>query len=235
MHDRPLSYAFYALALASFILSIILHSALVLVVVSVLLLMSSVYAGASKFVNIAVLELLHRANGKLNNVGYALAPGGAAATAKHGENYMSISAIRIGIGAHTLGSKIGEVLSGLNVNIDYVVRIRQIDSHRFVEGLAFKRRLKELELAKLNSKSYIRLNELRHEIEVLDSEISAVSSSRPVDVLFVVKVFSYGASPNLASKESVSNAQGIADALGTTAGAFAELLKGDELLEVLSC
>ncbi|MEM3781504.1 MAG: hypothetical protein QXT43_00885 [Candidatus Micrarchaeaceae archaeon] len=231
MRDKALAYALYALALAAFAASIAMRSAVALVIVSVLLLASSVYSGASSFVNAALLSTLFKSKYVMQSQGYALANGGASAVARRGDAYVGISAIRLDVGAGG-SNKIGEVISGINSDIDYTVSIRQIDSRRFIEGLAFKRRLKEIELSK-NKRSYAKANEIRREIEVLDSEISAVSGSKPVEVSFIVKVFSQGASPGIVSKGSVSAALGIADTISTVAGAYAELLKGEELLGVL--
>ncbi|MGC8676101.1 MAG: hypothetical protein ACP5T3_01105 [Candidatus Micrarchaeia archaeon] len=234
MQDRFFAYAVYALAVLSFMFALASGSAVLLLLVAVLLFMSSVYAGASGIINRVLLPALAPSL-RMREGQYALAPGGSAAIVRQGQVYMAISALSLSVLKPGSESKIGEALSSASVDMDYVVSIRHIDAHRFMEGLELKHRLKELEIAKLGNSSYAKLSELRHELEVIEGELSAVAGSKPVQASFTIKVFASAQSPRAAANDAFSNAEGIANVLGAVSGISASVLKGDELLEVLSC
>mgnify|MGYP001626354892 CR=1 FL=1 len=226
--QKLMAYAFYALALLAFAATIFSRNYALLLLVSFFLFLSSVYFGASKFLNAQLLALL---SGKLSKTASGLAlSADAKAVIKRKENTY---AAELRAEKQVEQSSIAGILNRLSFDFDYVVSIRQLDSKKFIEGLELRKRLKEIEIEKCNRKNYNRLNELRQQLDMIESEIAKVSGSKPVSAKILLKTFAENSAPYIAAKEACTNIETIASSFSSEAGFSYNVLKGEDLLSAV--
>ncbi|MGC8628951.1 MAG: hypothetical protein ACP5T4_01950 [Candidatus Micrarchaeia archaeon] len=227
------AYLFVAIALAVLAYSVYYRSALLIFAVSILLLAGSVYSVAGKYINAIALAYMGR-RAKYQQEHYMLSQNLASAVKRQDNAYAAIAAVSIVFTKQVNSSQIGSILLSRDFDFDYTVSIRHIDAKKYVEGLETKKRLKELELAKCDSKKYAKINELKKEIQAIESDIGKIQGSRPVSINVLVKAIAKDTSPYVASKNVLENAESIANAFSEISGASCEILKGEELLEAVS-
>ncbi|MGC8671651.1 MAG: hypothetical protein ACP5TJ_02045 [Candidatus Micrarchaeia archaeon] len=227
--QKLMAYAFYALALLVFAATIFSRNYALLLLVSFFLLLSSLYFGASKFLNAQLLALL---SGKLSKTvsGPTLSVDAKAVIKRKENAYVAIAAAELRAEKQIDQSTIASILNRLSFDFDYVVSIRQLDSKKFTEGLELRKRLKEIEIEKCNRKNYNRLNELRQQLDMIESEIAKISGSKPLSAKILLKTFAENASPYIAAKEACTNMETIASSFSSEAGFSYTVLKGEDLL-----
>jgi len=172
-------------------------------------------------------------NQRRNDRMVSLSDNATAALVSTGNKYKAVSAAELTIKGSANTALLNELLESQPIDFDYIVSVRQIDAKRFVEGLEMKKRLKEIQIGKVDKRNYARVNMLKKELELINGEISKVVASKPVALRVLLRAYAVSESPYTAAKAAVANLESIANAFSNSLGANYDVLKGDALLQAL--
>ena len=224
---KSLEYSFYALAVAVFFASL-LSLRLLAIALSFILLVYIFYFSTASHKDI----LPFYKYSTYSQEALSLDKEGTCVLKKEDPFYVGVSAILLRPGSSISSSQLESVFSNANVDFDYVVRVRQIDARRFIEGLETRKRLKEIAIAKSSAKDYNRINVLKKELEIIKSELESVTKSKPVELRIFLRIFSKGPSTFIVSKEARDSAISLGNSLALLGFSF-EQLWGKKLLEAV--
>lgn len=227
--NKIYAYAIYIAAIATLVIGAMLRSAPAIAFESVLLLGSVVYLNSGHIVNNIILK-----RGRVLEVcrGYSLSNDLRSLVKARGNAYTAVSCI---VARSSNVERNGETLNALVHNIDFPfefsIGMRSIDQERMLDKLEEKRRLKEIEISRCDIKKYDKVNGLRRELSVIESEIRGIRGQKMLAIELKLKTFHTAGSSFEAARGSASNAEKIANAFESSLGFECEMLKGELLFD----
>lgn len=228
--NRAYSYLFYAAAVLCLACGAFLSNAYLVLSTSVLLLLSAVYLNSGHILNNV---LIRRSSVIEVYNGYRLSEGLDSAVKKVGGSYQARS-IAVLIAEKAGGASheaIRNLVESIHEPFEFGIMLREADRKRIMEGLETRRRMKEISISRMDQKKQDRMNALKREIDILDSEIENVrKGGKALEVVMKLGALASSESRAEAARESSASIRHIADAFSASLGLGYEILKGEELL-----
>ncbi len=228
--NRLYPYAFYSLAAAMLVASVFSFNLYFLAFAAVLLLLAAVFFSSGHLVN----NLLLRRIGVIDFYGgFRLSKRLCAITRKSGNGYLSISAaiLRKNSEEREKAEIVESLVSNVNFPFEFSLGIRAVDKKKVLEGLETRRRMKEIEITRSDGGKYDKVNKLKRELSVIESEIKGFRERTPLAVEAKVKAFWLGQNEAEAARESEKNIEQLSGMFSSMLGFEYEILKGESLLE----
>lgn len=229
--NKQYSYALYSLSAVVAIASLISGNAYFAVLSAILLLLSAVYFNSGHIVNNFLIK--HNMVIETYN-GYRLSEGLSAAVKRIGNEYFAVSCsvITNPSEGHD-GEHIAALIRNADCPFEFSIGLKSVDSGRLLDKLEERRRLKEIQIARGDQKKYDKVNELRRELALIESEMRSVRDGKMLAIAVRLKTFGRSVSEFEAAREAAKNAERIASAFSNALGFEHEILKGEKLLELL--
>lgn len=234
LDGRLYSYAFYAAAVAMFVASVLSFNAYLLALALVLLSLAALSYSSGHLLNNFILGSKGAATGLYG--GFSVRERLSSAVRKNGDNYLSISsALLCKNGSEETACETVETLvSNVNFPFEFTLGIASIDKNRLLEGLETKRRLKEIEISRIDPKKCDRLNLLKRELNLIEEEINAIRANKPLAIMARIRTFCLSRSELEAARESERNIDQLTGMFSSMLGFDCEILKGEDLLKEVS-
>ncbi len=229
--NRLYSYAFYALAAGVFVSSLVAQNGYLATLSAVLLFASAAYFSSGHIVNNMLLK-----RGVVVEVcnGYRLSEGLASAVKQIGSEYFAVSCVLLkNAPTERNGEQITSLVYNANFPFEFSIGLKSVDQGRLLDSLEERRRMKEIEIARSDPKKYDKVNGLRRELALMESEIRSIRGGRLLATSTKLKTFAKSTSEFEASREAARNAEQIANSFASALGFEHEILKGERLLEEL--
>lgn len=231
--NRVYSYVFYTLACAAFLLSIFSYNIILIIAIAVLLILSSAYLNSGHIIN---NFLIKRSNIIEVYNGYRLNPDSYSVFKKYGNYFHSVSVAILNVekGAEQRADAVESVLNSVHEPFEFSISLTEVDKKQMLESIEIKVRMKEIMLRKTNSKSTDKINRIKREVNILNSELDTIrASQKAFQAVLRIKTFVDSANENEATRESYRNLIRIADTFSAALNVGYELLKGEQLLEFI--
>ncbi len=226
--DKIFAYLFYSASLAVLLAYAYAQNLYLLAFSSMLLALSAIYLNAGSIVN----NMLFRRQLVSNHSGvYALDMDMKSAVKDIGSGFRAVSAARLLLKEEISSEKISAAIAKAELPFEYIVRLRNIDARRFLEGLETRKRMKEIAIAKTDPKQYAKLNAARRELEAIKSEMNKVSGSRPTEIEVVLRAFAENLDARTAARESRSCLENMVVLFSGAIDFECEMLNGQDLLD----
>lgn len=225
------SYVIYGSFLVVLVMGILEFNPLLLILSTLLLLFAMVYDKSSHIINPI---LSRKANITLSANNYRLSANMNSAVKRSGNGYKSMSIALLLPRSRIINEIEGfeEIMEKCNVQFEFSINVTAVDAKKFTEDLETKRHLKEIEISQAKPNEYQRLNRLKRELSVFDSEISKImKGDKPVRVALKLKSFGSGTTESEASNDSVRQLERIVDLFVAAYGVNYRMLVGEELLQ----
>ncbi len=134
--------------------------------------------------------------------------------------------------------KIEKIIANSGCAFRFVVQVERIDINKLLNGLQTRRSMREIELSRLNdsaAKSNVaKANTIKRQIELLDHEIDRVSTGgAPLKVAQYIMTSAISDNKSVAQEQAKSQLRELASEFGALIGTRAEMLSGNELLDIL--
>jgi hypothetical protein len=228
--SRVYAYAFYAVAVGILAISIASGNYLASLISACLIFASAVYYKSGHIINnllikrSRVIELIN---------GYKLSSNLAALTKRSGELYVGVSAaVLVFDGAVDISpDTLCRLLESIHEQFEFSFTAMQVDKKRLIDSLDLRRRMQEIRLAKINAQKYDKANQIRREIQILESEISSVrDSGKAFDTIIKIRAFSSEKNETEAATQSLKSIERICSSFFATTKLNYEIIKGERLL-----
>jgi hypothetical protein len=130
---------------------------------------------------------------------------------------------------------IERIISSSNSPFRFVVQVEKLNTGKITHDLKTKRRMKELELSKVNAKKGSDSGKVvEREIELLESEIKSISSGAvPLKTQIYIMSFASSESKFSAQERALSQIKEISGEFSAVLGAGFEVLAGPELISLI--
>jgi hypothetical protein len=130
--------------------------------------------------------------------------------------------------------RVKEVIESIRLPFEFRVTIKEVDSKRLYDTIETKKRMKEILLSRTDPKKHDKVNSLKREIDILESEISSIrTGGRALDMFIRVFAFANSGSEIEASREAYSNIMQIGDSFSAALGVKYEIANGEELVNLI--
>ncbi|MCL5238863.1 MAG: hypothetical protein M1286_00090 [Candidatus Marsarchaeota archaeon] len=225
------SYAFYASAMVVFATGVLFWNPYLVALSAALLLASSVYMHSGHMMNSFLLR-----RGSVIEIcnGYRLSEIPEAAVKSVGGRHFAVSCMTLNpTGDDRNGERLESLIYNTDFPFEFSVGLRKLDNSKVLDSLEEKRRLKEIEIARSDTRKYDRVTQLRRERGTLESEIRGIRSELLLSRAFRLRTFAESASAFGAAREAAANADRLASSFSATMGFECEKLSGEPLLEEL--
>ncbi len=224
------SYAFYSTAVAVAIISMVIGSYAGAVASSILLLCSALYFKSGHIINNALVR-----GSRIVEIynGYKLNSNLASLTRRMGPSYESISIaiLRFDGIVDSTSSTMLSLLESIREPFEYSFSAVQIDKKKLIDALDTKRRMKEIALSRVNADKYDKSNEIKREIQFINSEIDSIrKGGKAFDTYVWLKTRVSAVSEAEAARQSIRSLERICDSFLATTKLGSDILRGEELL-----
>jgi hypothetical protein len=159
------------------------------------------------------------------------------AVGKRGESFVAVSAAVLKELPSREISKdsIEKIIASSNAPFRLVMQVERLNTEKISDDLKTRRRLKEIELSKTNSKKGPDQSKIiEREIELIESEIDAITSgSTPLKTNTYIMSFASSESRFVSQERALSQVKALAGEFSAVLGASFEVLTGADLLSVL--
>jgi hypothetical protein len=229
LQNRGYAYAVYAAAIATLVSGILLRNAYLLAAEALLLLCSVAYLNSGHIINNLVLR-----KGKAIEVcmGYGLSEDLRSMVKASGNAYIAVSCIAVrSNGAERNGELLSSLVRNTDFPFEFSLGMEAINQGKVLDRLEEKRRLKEIEISRCDAKRYDRMNVLRRELGVIESEIRGIRGQKMLAMRLKLKTFCTAGSSFEAARTSASNAEKLSSAFSSALGFECETLKGERLFD----
>lgn len=226
-------YLFYLLSSAIIILSIISYNFYLVILSSLLLIIAAILFHSGHIVNNFLVK-----KSKIIEIknGYKLSQSLISASKRNGKSYKSVAmaVLRPRNEFNYKSESMKELLESIKEPFELAISLREIDKKRLVDSLETKRRTKEISLSRLKPNSYDRINNLKRQIELIDSEISNIcGGGKSFDVSINIKAISISDNVYESELNAGRNIETIANKFTASMGVDYEIVKGEELLNLI--
>ncbi len=232
LQNRIYSGAFYAAALLAFLSSLAFHSIYLAALTAVLLLASALYFHSGHIVNSLLIK-----HAKIIEVynGYKISGNLCSAVKRAGGAYHSVSCVLLrASGQERDGEIINTLVSNTDFPFEFSLGLERIDSGKVLDWLEERRARKEIEMSRCDPKKQERVSSLKRELAVIEGEIRDIRGQKMLSLRMRLKTFASAASEFEASRESLRNAEQLANEFSSSLALDYEMLKGEGLLDALS-
>lgn len=226
------SYAFYIAAAAMALASTTFRSLGGLVMSCALLLVSAVYFKSGHIVN----NLLVRKS-KIIEMGGGMKLNGnlASLTRRSGPAFESISMalLRFDGAVDSSADTMRSLLESIREPFEFSFSAVQVDKARLLDALDARRRMREISLSRVSPQKYARANQLKREIQLIESEMNAIrASGKAFDTRIRLKAMATAESEPEAARRSLRSLERICDAFIAATRLNYEIIKGEDLLRL---
>lgn len=233
IYNKIYHYLFYLLSVAIFIFSIFLHN-LYLVLLSALILLTSVIVLHSGH----ILNNLLIKKSKIIEIGngYKLSNNLVSASKRVGKSYfaIAIAVLRPRNGFIYRNDAMKELLESVKEPFELCISLNEVDKKRIIDSLETKRRLKEITLSRLKPNSYDKINNIRRQIELIDSEIANISNGgKSFDTSIILRTTSRSDNEYESELNVGRNIELLANKFSTSLGVDYEVIKGEEIFNFI--
>ncbi|MDE1861122.1 MAG: hypothetical protein KGH72_05415 [Candidatus Micrarchaeota archaeon] len=231
--NRIYSYFIYSASALMLMTAIALYNWVFLLLSAFMLLVSVAYLHTGHMIN---NYLIRRSKVIEIYNGYKLGQDLGYVTKRVGAAYRGVAVAILEPDRKLEGKDISitNLLETIKDPFEFAIALKQIDKKALVEPLETKRRMKEIELSRASAASYAKINKLKREMELLESEINhLVKSGNSFEILVRIKATTVSESEIEAGKEAARSLDSIAGKFAATFGVDYEILKGERLLNEL--
>ncbi|MDE1768434.1 MAG: hypothetical protein KGH64_03590 [Candidatus Micrarchaeota archaeon] len=224
-------YLFYALALATLTLSILSLNIYLISISSLLLFAAAIFLHSGHVINNLLIKRSRII--EIKN-GYKLSRNLAAASRQYGRAYCSIAIalLRPRQGFIYKSENIKDLIEGIKEPFEFSISLQEVDKKGMLDSLESKRRMKEIYLSRLKPNSYDKINSIRRQIEVIDSEMSnIIKSGKSFQVLMKIKAISKSDNEYESELAASKSIEMLANKFSASIGLDYQILKGEELLD----
>lgn len=230
--DKSYSYAFYAASLLVFLASIAFRNAYLVALATMLLAAAALYFRSGHIINNFLMK-----KGRVVEVynNYRIGENLASAVKRVGNTYFGVACAALRSGSE---EQKGEVLESIVYNtsfpFEFSLGLRGVDRERMLDSLEERRRLKEIEITRSDSRKLEKLNALRRELNIIENEIRSVREQKMLALSMRLKTFSSSSDEFEAGREAYRNIEQLASSFSSSLGMECEILNGERLLSELS-
>ena len=231
--NKAYSYLFYVTAVLIFIASIFFFSLPGIIISAVLLLLAAVYYSSGHIINNLLIK---RSNVIEIYNGYSLSSDLLAASRRIGSSHMgiAISSLTLSKSSPDGRDSIKSILDNLEEPFEFCIDAKQVDKKAVLDALETKRRMKEIAISKINSRSYDKLSEAKRELNVFDGEIESIrDSGRSFQLAIKLKARAIASNESEACSAAYRNLEKVSASFSSVLGLEYEVLKGEALLDAL--
>ena len=130
--------------------------------------------------------------------------------------------------------RVKEVIESIRLPFEFRITLREVDTKRLYDTIDTKRRMKEILLSRTDPGKHDKVNSLKREIDILESEINSIrSGGRALDMFIRVFAFVNSGSEIEASREAYSNIMQIGDSFSAALGVKYEIASGEKLVNLI--
>ncbi len=228
--NRAYSYAFYAAAAVVVALSTAFGSFPGLLASGILMLLSALYFKSGHIINSLLIK---RSKVIALRNDYKLSSNLASLTRRHGAVYdsFSLAALRFDGPIDIPADSLRTLFEGIREPFEFSFSAMQADKKRLIDALDTRRRMKEISLSRLDSRKYDRSNQLKREIQLIESDIETISKGGSAfDTVVKLKAMSTADSEAEAARQSLRSLERICDSFLAATKLGYDIIKGEELL-----
>ncbi|MDE1825702.1 MAG: hypothetical protein KGH61_01415 [Candidatus Micrarchaeota archaeon] len=228
------NYLIYGIFAILVLLSILFASVASLISACAAFLVSIIY---SKSANIINPMLSRKAKVCIVSGSYALSHNPRVAVL-HSENiYTCVGASLLKLNSQVTGAseKFNEIVAKCKYPFEFSVIVEEMSTKKVTEELETRRRIKEIELSRLDGTKIGHTNKLQRELEVINGEIAEIShGSKPVHVKIRIKCSASSYSESEAANTMLSRLDSVSNLFGATYNLSHRFLSGEELMKNIS-
>ncbi len=223
------AYAFYSTAVAVAILGAVLGSYAGALLSGALMLLSALYFKSGHIINNLLVK-----RSKVIEIynGYKLSGNLASLTKRRGPSYESISIATLRFDGVVDASTdvMRSLLESIREPFEFSFSAIQVDKKKLLDALDTKRRMKEISLSRLDAVKYDRANQMRREIQVIESEMDSIrKSGKAFDTRVRLKARATAESEAEAARQSLRSLERICDSFLAATKLGYDIVKGEEL------
>lgn len=232
--NRLYSYAFYTAAIAMLAASVLSFNPYLLALAIILLPAAALSYSSGHLLNNFLLSGKGASTGLYN--GFSVRERLSSAVRRSGNDYVSISAALLSKNGsdETQRETVETLVSNVNFPFEFSLGIANIDKNKLLEGLETKRRIREIEISRLDPKKSDKLNGLKRELSLIEDEICKIRTEKPLAITARIRTFSSSRSELEAARDSERNIEQLAGMFSSMLGFDCEILKGEDLLREVS-
>jgi hypothetical protein len=234
LFNKLLFYIIYITSVIFLLITFISGSFYLIIISSGLLLLSLIYLHSGHIVNnylIKKSKIIEISNN------YTLSSSLNSVFKRKGTQYVGISMAEIKqYGQSNISSEsMKSLIEAIHEPFEFSIYFYELDKEKLLEPLETKKKMKEISLTKINENKQDKINLIKREIEILNSEIENIRSSpKSFDVSILIKSFSISNSEGEAVTQSFKTIQRIADTFSASLKLEYEIIRGEKLLEFFS-
>ncbi|MGC8651789.1 MAG: hypothetical protein ACP5UH_00860 [Candidatus Micrarchaeia archaeon] len=169
--------------------------------------------------------------------GYELSGSREAAVKREGYNFSATAAALLEGAANTVDQgSIEQMIAGVSFPFRFVMHVRSVSAEKVLNTIGTKRAIKELELGRLAGSTRFEAKRaaLKREIEALNRDIEAVSSSAPKELVRYIATTAIAQNRIAAEEAAKRQIRELTSYFSALTGASARGLAGAELIEAIS-
>lgn len=226
-------YLFYLLSLSIIIISVISYNLYLIILSSILLITAAIFFHSGHILNNFLVK-----KSKIIEIrnDYKLSSSLISVSKRTGKSYKSVAIAMLipRTGFNYKSEAMRELLESIKEPFELSISLREIDKKRLIDSLDTKRRTKEISLSRLKPNSYDKINNLKRQIELIDNEISNIGNGgKSFDVSILLKAISASDSAYESELNVGKNIETIANKFAASMGVDYEIVKGEELLNLM--
>ncbi len=231
--DRLYSYAFCAAALVVAAFSLLSGSYLLALICAALLLCAGAFFSSGHIINNLLLKhsniIAYYNEYKLSSTLLSL-------TRPEGNMHrsLSVAVLRSERASESSPEALRNLIEGMMEPFEFSIRMVPADKKRIVDVLDAKRRMKELQIAKMKPGKPDAVNSLRREIQVIESDMENIrKGGMAFDTVIRITAVAVAESQMEAARQSVRSLERLCDAFSATTKLECEILKGEALVKFM--
>lgn len=227
-------YAIYSTSIIFLLITVLSGAYYLIIISSILLLLSIIYLHSGHILNnfmIKKSKIIEISNN------YVLSSSLNSVFKRNGSQYIGVSIAEIKQygQANVSSDSMKSIIEAIHEPFEFSIYSYELDKEKLIEPLETKKKMKEIGLTKIKDKKQDKINFIKREIEILNSEIESIrSSGKSFDVSILIKAFSTSNNEGEAVINSFKTLQRIADTFSASLKLEYEIVKGERLLSFFS-
>ncbi len=234
LFNKLLFYVLYITSIIFLLITILSGSFYLILISSILLLFSLIYLHSGHIINNYLIK-----KSKIIEItnNYTLSSSLTSVFKRKGSEYIGVSIAEIKqYGQSNISSdSMKSLIEAIHEPFEFSIYSYELNKEKLLEPLETKKKMKEILLTKIKENKSDKINLVKREIEILESEIESIrSSGKSFDVSILIKSFSTSNNEGDASTQSFKTLQRIADTFSAALKLEYEIIRGERLLEFFS-
>ena len=227
------AYMLYGLGAFTILCSVFFSNMYLVVFTSIMIFSSVVYFNSGHIINNLILRksaIIEMCNG------FWLSHNLNSMVKKTDEGYVAVAmAVIIPEGTKLIDNgRVKEIIESIRLPFEFRITLTEVDSKRLCDAIETKRRMKEILLSRTDPGKHDKINSLKREIDILESEMGSIKSGgRALDMFVRIFAFANSESEFEASREAYSNIMQIGDSFSAALGVKYEIVRGEELVNLI--